>query len=924
MAESPETLGPHPNPSGLGLVSTKLHIPRPPAGFVTRQRLIERLDQGLTRGVTLVCAPPGFGKSVLLADWCHRSRTAIGWLSLDSGDNDPVRFWRYVAVALDHALDGPQPSVAEIVEPLIRGSAAESFEATPTAVINALAQAAKNVVLVLDDYHMVEEQEVHASIGFLLEHAPPSLHVALVSRADPPLLLARARARGELTELRETELRFTEKEAASLLREATGSDLPGDAAASLTARTEGWAAGLQLAGLSMKGLSDVASFVDTFSGSHRFVLDYLTEEVIDRQPPIIRDFLVETSLLDQLSGPLCDAVTGRTDSQVLLEAAERANLFMVPLDDVRGWWRYHHLFADLLRVRLYQQPAELVRELHRRAAIWHDAHGLADQAIQHALRADEPEWATRVIERHADEFLLRYEGVTLQRWFAELPAGLSGSQRLLLAQARVAIYGGRVVAAEELLDAADQTVGGEAGESFEPTVDRAASPLANLAPMAALLRAFVAHMRGHADEAEELASRTLAEIDDDRSALAIIARWHLATAPWLRGAVRQAEPAVAANTAQWRAAQQHDRASWTAHYLGQVQQAQGRLDAALETYETVLTLDTAHTGPDAPAAGVAHIGMAQVAYQRNDLDEARRHACEGIARCRQFVYSQALATGLSTLARIHQAEADPAGARDAISEAIQVGPSADVVDLLNPVPSRRARLLLAQGDVNAAAEWATERGLAADDEPSHQREPAYLTLVRILLAQSRPDDALRPLEPLRAAAIADGRIGSLIEIEALRALALTATGDQDNAMNAIAHAVTLAAPERHVRVFVDEGQPMAALLSQLIATPSTQSIVADGVPLGYLGRLAQAIEHDASETVPSGTAHLQGLVVPLTGRELEVLQLIATGQQNKQIAAELYVSLNTVKKHVTHIFEKLGVTNRTAATDRARQLNLLT
>ena len=924
MAESPETPEPHPNPGGLGLVSTKLHIPRPPAGFVTRQRLVERLDQGLTRGVILVCAPPGFGKSVLLADWCHRSRTAIGWLSLDPGDNDPVRFWRHVAAALDQALDDSRQSVAEIVDPLIRGSAAEPFEGAASAVINILAGVDDDVVLVLDDYHMIEEHEVHASVGFLLEHAPPSLHVALVSRADPPLLLARVRARGELAELRETELRFTEKEAASLLREATGSDLPSDAAASLTARTEGWAAGLQLAGLSMKGHSDVASFVTTFSGSHRFVLDYLSEEVLNRQPPIIRDFLMETSLLEQLSGPLCDAVTGRTDSQALLEAAERANLFLVPLDDVRGWWRYHHLFADLLRVRLHQQPAELVRELHRRAANWHDANGLADQAIQHALTADEPEWATRVIERHADELLLRYEGATLQRWFAQLPAGLSGSQRLLLAQARVAIYSGCVVEAEELLDAADQTTRGEAEEPFEPTVDRAASPLANLAPMAALLRAFVAHMRGHADEAEELASRTLDEIENDRSALAIIARWHLATAPWLRGTVQQAEPALAGNIAQWRAAHEHDRAAWTAHYLGQVQQAQGRLDAALETYETVLTLDAAQTGPDAPAAGVAHIGKAQVAYQRNDLDEARRHACEGIARCRQFVYTQALATGLSTLARIHQAENDSTAARDAISKAMQVGPSADVIDLLNPVPSRRAQLLLAQGDVDDAARWASERGLTADDQPSHPHEPAYLMLARILLAQSRPDDALRPLEPLRDAAIADGRIGSLIEIEALRALALTTTGDQEDAMNALAHAVALAAPQRHVRVFVDEGQPMAALLGQLIATPATESIVADGVPLGYLGHLARAFEHGAGDGMPSGIARRQGLVVPLTDRELEVLQLIATGQQNKQIAAELYVSLNTVKKHVTHIFEKLGVTNRTAATDRARQLDLLT
>lgn len=922
-AEPTDKPEPRLNPSALDLVSTKLHVPRVPAGFVTRQRLIERLDEGLARGVTLVCAPPGFGKSVLLADWCRLRDTPIGWISLDAGDNDPVRFWRHVSAAFDQALNDPQPSVAEIVDPLVGGSAADAFEIVATAVINKLAEEPEDIVLVLDDYHVIEEPSVHDSVRFLLGHAPPCLHVGLVSRADPPLLLARARSRGELTELRETELRFTEEEAAALLSEATGSDLPGGAAATLTTRTEGWAAGLQLAGLSMQGHNDIASFVATFSGSHRFVLDYLTEEVLHRQPSIIRDFLIETSILERLSGPLCDAVTNRTDSQELLEAAERSNLFLVPLDEVRGWWRYHHLFADLLQVRLQQRPREVVQDLHRRAAIWHDAHGLADQAIRHALNADQPEWATGVIERHADELLMRSEGATLQRWFSKLPAGLRGSQRLLLAQARVAIYGGRTFEAEKLLDAADNATDGEGEDPFEPTIDRSASPLANLGAMTALLRAFVAHMRGDADESEALASQTLAKIDDDQSALATIARTHLATAPWLRGEARVAEAAVSANIADWRAAGQHGRAAWTAHYLGQIQQAQGDLDAALETYEDVLAIDTAHTGPDAPAAGIAHVGMAQVAYNRGKLDEARRHATEGIARCREFIDTQAIATGLSTLARVLLAEDDLTGAGDVISEAIRVGPDAEVVDLLNPVPSCRARLLLAHGDVDAAAQWAADRGLNSDEEPSHYLEPAYLMLARILLAQDRPDDALGTLGPLRAAAIAQDRVGSIIEIEALRALALSAAGDQQSAVGAIAHAVTLAAPQRHVRVFIDEGQPMATLLAELVASLASDSTVAGEVPVEFIGDLSQAFNHSASGGVSHRPARPSGLVVPLTERELEVLQLVAAGRQNKEIAGELYVSLNTVKKHVTHIFEKLGVANRTAATDRARQLNLL-
>ena len=346
--------------------------------------------------------------------------------------------------------------------------------------------------------------------------------------------------------------------------------------------------------------------------------------------------------------------------------------------------------------------------------------------------------------------------------------------------------------------------------------------------------------------------------------------------------------------------------------------------ATLETYQQVLAHDTAHTGPDAPVAGVAHVGMAEVAYQRGDLDAARYHASEGIARCRQFVYTQALATGLSTLAWIRHAEGDPAGAQDAISEAMRVGPSADVADLLNPVPAHQAKLLLAQGDVPAAAEWTAERGLGADDQPSHPHEPAYLVLARILLVRDRPDDALKPLERIRAAATADGRLGSLVEVEALRALALAATDDGTGALGALAHAVALAAAQQHIRVFVDEGQPMAALLGELVATPSTESMVAGGVPVGYLGQLARAFDEGGPDVLRSGATTLQRLVVPLTDRELEVLRLIATGKRNQEIAAELYVSLNTVKKHVTHIFDKLGVANRTAATARARELDLLT
>ena len=379
----------------------------------------------------------------------------MAWLSLDASDNDPARFWRH-AVA---ALDAVYPGIGERVGPLLGPPAPQSFEGLVTALINELAARSGpgGVPLVLDDYHLVGSQPVHASLGFLLDHLPPGLHPVLASRADPPLGLARLRARGQLTELRDAELRFTADEAAAFLRETAGADLPDTAVAALTARTEGWAAGLQLAALSMRGQPDVDRFVAAFTGSHRFVLDYLTEEVLEHQPEQLRAFLLETSVLQRLSGPLCDAVTARTGSQALLEQVERAGLFLLPLDEVRGWWRYHQLFADLLRARLEQQPGRAA-QLHRNAAAWYAEHDLADDAIGHAVAAGEMTRAARLIEEHFDErFYLHGEVSTVRRWLALLPPELAGSRaRLLLARARLALLDGGPAEAEGLLDLAER------------------------------------------------------------------------------------------------------------------------------------------------------------------------------------------------------------------------------------------------------------------------------------------------------------------------------------------------------------------------------------------------------------------------------------------------------------------------------------
>jgi LuxR family maltose regulon positive regulatory protein len=903
------------------LLATKQYVPSVPPGFVPRARLVGRLDEGLARGVVLVCAPAGFGKTTLLADWARGGRRSVAWLALDVDESDPARFWRYVVAALDRVRSG----IAERVGALLGPPAPVSFDGVATALINELAAQPGELVLILDDYHLVDAPAVHASLTFLLEHLPPGLRVVLAGRSDPPLRLARLRARGRLAELRAAELRFTAQEAAGLLREAVGPELPDTALTALVTRTEGWVAGLQLAGLSLRGQADAAGLVASFSGSHRYVLDYLSQEVLESQPEPVREFLLETSVLPRLCGELCDALTGRRDGQQMLEAIEGANLFLVPLDSARGWWRYHHLFADLLQARLQRQRPERVPELHRRAAAWSDEHGLTDDAVRHALAAGEATWAARLIERYFDElFYLRGEGATVQRWLAALPAELVDSRpRLLTTQAALAAASGRLEVVDGLLDAAERTLPGTVDEPFEPSAGKAASLLVNLAAMIPLVRAYLAELRGDAEPAFALGSQALAEVREGEWMLGCFARGYLAVAEWLRGRLPEAESELSATITQWRAAGEHSLAVRGCHYLGEVQRAQGRPDAALGTYRQALEITAPPGRPTLPAAGVAYVGLAEVAYQRGDLDTALRQVSQGITLCRQLTNTQPLANGLATLAWIRQVMGDPVGALQAIDEAEQAAVGPDVASLLNPVPARRARLLLVQGDLTAVAEWTRQRGLDVADQPRYAQEPDHLVLARVLLAQHLPEQALTLLQRLHTAATSQRRTGSLIEIQALQALALSARGEDASAVATLTRTLTMAHPRGFIRVLADEGAPMRTLLDRLTAARRAARPSDDDIPPNYLARLRLAFDRTPTTTQPGHGAAVPGLIEPLTARERQVLDLLAAGWSNSRIAEHLVVTLDTVKKHVSRILDKLGAANRTEAVAKARRLDLI-
>ena len=934
------------------LTATKLHIPRARHGLVPRPRLVDWLTEALAGELTVVCAPVGFGKTALLADWARHSGRTVAWLSLDTADNDPVRFWRHVAAALG----GVRARAGQRLTDLLGPRPPRSLEAVLTTLVNELAAVPGEVVLVLDDYHLIETPAVHESVVFLLEHLPAGLRLAMACRADPPLPLARLRARGELAELRADQLRFTRQEAAALLRETAGPDLPDDAVAALEARTEGWAAGLQLAALSLRGREDAAAFVASFSGDHRYVLDFLAEEVLERQPERVRTFLLETSVLERLCGPLCDAVTGGTDGQRLLETVERANLFLIPLDEVRGWWRYHHLFADLLRVRLVQERPERLPRLHRAAAAWLERHGLVDEAIRHALaagdtagvaqlverniepmlgRGETARWrAAQLAERHNGPALAGDEGATVTGWLDALPAELVESRpRLCVVRAIQAAIAGQAGALQYWLDTAERglaatTLDEPAEAGLVPAGWAAGSPPVEMQGAIAILRADLARLRGDADRAIRLVRQVLARLPAGERVLRFNADWNLARAHWVNGELGDAGHMLAGLVATAQAAGEYYLALAVCWELGRVQSAQGRLGAALATYRQALTRGAEVGGPSLPALGIAQLGVAAVLYERDELAGSLEHATEGVARCRQLAGARLLAEGLVVLARVRQAVGDQAGALAAVAEAERVGPSPDVVDLFNPAPAARARLLLAQGQLAQAAAWAAGRGLGADDPPGYPRERENLLLARLLLGQGEPERALQLLDRLQAAAAAAQRTGSLIELGALRARALAACGDQPGGLAALAGALTLAWPEGYVRVFADEGAPLGALLDQLITGRRRRASVAATVPGGYLGRLRVAFQpEDAYAAPPSpgpaASETVAGLAEPLTDRELEVLGLLAAGMANQQIARELVVALETAKKHVSHVLGKLGAVNRTQAVARARELGLL-
>jgi LuxR family maltose regulon positive regulatory protein len=876
------------------ILATKLYIPASRRRVVLRPRLVERLDEGLAAGnkLALVSAPAGFGKTTLVGEWVAGCGRPAAWLSLDAGDSDPSRFLTYLVAALQTVAPGIGEGLMTVLQ---SPQAPPPTKATLTALLNDIATIPNDVVIVLDDYHVLDARPVDDALAFLVEHLPPQVHIVMATREDPALPLARLRARGQLTELRAADLRFTPSEAAAFLNQVMGLALTGEQIAALDTRTEGWIAGLQLAAISLQGRSDAASFIASFAGSHHFVLDYLVEEVLGRQPEPVQAFLLRTSILDRLCGPLCDAVLldVSASSQGTLEYLDRANLFLVPLDTERRWYRYHHLFAELLRERRQQTAVSsgAVDESHLRASEWYEANGLEIEAFEHAAAGHDVERAERLIEGGGMPLYFRGALVPALHWLESLPTtALDARPSLWVTYAQVLLSSGQNTGIEPKLQAAEQALR-DAG-----TDNRTRDLLGRIASV----RAFLVWGPHQVETIIAQSRRALEYLHPDNLPFRTAAALSLGHAYVLLGDRSGARQALTEVTAISAASGNTIYEILGSIGLGYIQELDNQLDLAAETFQHAVDLAA---GLPIPFVCEAHLGLARVNYQWNDLDAAKEHGERSLQLARQIADTDRSVAWEVLLARLALARGDAAGAAAILAEADQSARGRGFALLMPEIAAEQVLTLLRGGDLAAAGRLAQ-----AHDLP--------LSQARVHLAQGDPSRALAVLEPYRRQmaemAWADQELMALV----LLAVAFNAHGERAKAVEMLDEALALSEPGGFIRIFVDEGAPMARLLYQALS---------QGVHSGYVRHLLAAFPTSGREqTAPSrAVAAAISLAEPLSSRELEVLDLIAAGLTNQQIAARLYVSLHTVKSHARNIYAKLGVSSRTQAVARGRVLGLL-
>ncbi len=932
------TVSARPITSNLPLLETKLYLPKWSADLVSRPRLVNRIHP--KRKLTLVSAPAGFGKTTLLAEWVAAMPTRpVAWVSLDRSDNDPAVYWTYLIAALNKI----QPRLGERSLSLLRSPQPPPIESVLMTLLNELTAVKEDCAVILDDYHVIETQAIHDGIGFLLSHLPPQVHLIVASRADPPLSLARMRSHGELTELRVSDLQFTPEEAAAFLNQVMGLEISAGEVAALEQRTEGWIAGLQLAALSLQGREDIPDFVAAFSGDDRYIVDYLLEEVLQRQPDRVRRFLLQTAILDRLSGSLCDAVTDQNGGQGMLETLERGNLFIMTLDNKRQWYRYHHLFADVLQAHALMEWPERLPSLHGQASKWYEQNGLFSDAIRHALAAQDFERAAGLVEQVWPTMRRRQQEPTVLGWIKAIPDAILRNRPVLsVAYALVLLNGGQLDAVEARLQDAERWLG-EGGKITASDKSLASSATERIVVDEKQFRALpatIANTRAYWSQAIGDVASTVtyaqqaldllpADEEYERGTTAAL----LGLAYWSNGKLEAAYRSFAEGLETFKQMGGTQTTVGGTLVLANMGIVRGRFRQTIRLCEQALEIATQQSESVLSGAAELYLTLSELRYEQGDLEAASQLLLRGEELRQQISLPVSEYLWGVMQARLETAQGNLEAALHQLCEAERLYYNTPIPKV-RPVAALKAQTWVKQGRLAEALSWVRERGLSVEDELSYLREYEHITLARILICQYKLDvqspSSERPyleeriqqsidlLARLLEAAEADERTGSTIEILVVQALAYEAQGDFPGAIASLERALILAEPEGYVRIFAEAGTPMVRLLREAMTRSITPT---------YTHRLLTALETWGQPQDNAPTASVvpapQPLIEPLSQRELDVLRLLNTELSGPEIARELVVALSTVRTHTKHIYSKLNVTNRRAAVKRAIELELI-
>ncbi len=898
--------------SQYSLLSTKLYIPQLRPNLVPRQRLIKRLNEETKVELTLISAPAGFGKTTLLSEWIHQNKKPVAWISLDKGDSDPVHFLNYLIAALQTI----ESSIGKAALTVLQSPQPPPVESVLTNLINEITAIPKDFILVLDDYHLIETKQIHNIIEFLLDHLPQQMQLVIASRADPPLPMARLRGRNQLSEFRASDLSFTTNETTEFFNRVMTLGLSMDDITMLESRTEGWIAGLQLAALSIQGRKDIPAFIKAFSGDDRHIVDYLAEEVFNRQPEHVRNFLLQTSVLNRLSGSLCDAVTGQKNSQQILSELDKDNLFIVPLDNKRHWYRYHQLFSDLLKLRLHGKQSDLELELHRRASEWYEHNGQGDDAIEHSLAAYDFKRAAHLIKDIAETVWQSGNHTKLMRWLEALPdEQMASIPDLCIFHAWDLLASGQHGAAELSLQAVEQ--------ALIPTTDRtsgttqieedqlSAAGRMKLLGRVATIRSFLASHQGDVPGIIQYSRRALEYLHEHDLTWRSTAAIALGDARSINGEVVAAYGAYLEALEASKGAGNIYLILIASLKLTVTLRQQGRLKRVIEICQQQMQLANESGMSETAVGGCLLTIWGEVLAELNDLDGAMQQAKKGAELTGLGSDVVILGWSYLCLTRVLFVRRDMDGAEETIQKLEKIARESYVPPwITNLMAVWKARIWLMQGKVDATSQWVQERGLKIDDKLTFRRETEHVMLARILITQNRLDEASRLLDRLIKEAESGGRISRLIEMLLVHSLALQALGDTNKAMATLGKALSLAKPGSFIRIFVDEGSTMAELLEKILKAKAD-------VPRTYVKKLLLAFK--LSKLINTDDS----LVEQPSDREMEVLGFIAAGLSNKKISEELFVSTSTIKTHIRNIYSKLNVHSRTEAVAKAKELGLL-